>query len=330
MYSVKLIKENRKSPILNPPAFGCLKGMPSINITRGCLHSCVYCYARGFRDAPPKGEIHLYENLPEMLKRELDRKRKPPPWVSFSTASDAFQDMDEVLQITYKTMDILFERAIGISFLTKGFIPSGFIKLFGKYPHLVKARIGIVSLNEDYRRLFEPYSAHPIKRLKNIKNLIDIGIDVSVRIDPIIPVVSDSEDSFEHLIKRLKATGVKDISISFLVMRSSIMNQFVKELPFRVAKGILEYYNGQPYQRVITSAKTRLLPEAIRISQYEGIKKIAKRYGIKCIICGCKNPDLPWEFCNPWPSNPSYRSELQRQGVLFPQGAEGQNHLQSI
>jgi DNA repair photolyase len=76
MYSVKLIKERRKSHILKPLAFDCLKGTPVINITKGCLHSCAYCYARGFTDAPSKGEIHLYENLPEMLKRELDRKRR--------------------------------------------------------------------------------------------------------------------------------------------------------------------------------------------------------------------------------------------------------------
>ena len=88
---VRIIKEKRKSSLLKTPAFGCLKDTPSINLTRGCIHSCVYCYARGFSDAPPPGEVHLlYENLPEVLERELDRKRKLPSWVSFSTASDPF------------------------------------------------------------------------------------------------------------------------------------------------------------------------------------------------------------------------------------------------
>ncbi len=73
---VKLIKEKRKTHILKPPAFGCLNGIPAINITKGCFHSCVYCYARGFTDAPPRGEVHLYETLPEMLERELERKRR--------------------------------------------------------------------------------------------------------------------------------------------------------------------------------------------------------------------------------------------------------------
>jgi len=309
MYSIKLIKQKRKTSVLKPPAFGCLKGIPSINITKGCLHSCVYCYARGFTDAPPKGEVHLYENLPEMLERELSRKRKLPQWVSFSTASDPFQDIDEILKVTYTVMRLLLERGIGISFLTKGFVPSEFIELFRNYSHLIKARVGIVSLNEDYIRLFEPFSAHPFKRLLNLRNLITAGIDVAVRIDPLISPFSPlikrgergfSEDSIEYSIKRLKVIGVKNISVSSLVMRPSIMNQFKEELPFRIYKDILTLYRGQPWQKVITSATTRLLPIKMRITQYNTIKYIASQYGIKCRICGCKNPDLPWEFCSPW------------------------------
>jgi len=152
--TIKLIRQKRKTPVLKPPAFGCLKGTPAINITRGCAHSCVYCYARGFTDAPPKGELHMYENLSEMLEMELDRKRKLPSWVSFSTASDPFQDIDEVLKVTYKEMKLFLERGVGISFLTKGFIPDEFIRLFSNHPYLIRARIGIVSLNENYIRLF--------------------------------------------------------------------------------------------------------------------------------------------------------------------------------
>ncbi len=349
--SVKLIKVNRKSQILKPTVFGCLKDTPSINITKGCIHSCVYCYARGFTDAPPRGEVHLYQNLPEMLEKDLDKKRKLPRWVSFSTASDAFQNVDEILDITYKTMKLLLERGISISFLTKGFIPSDFIELFRKYifvsqpesPYFeyykslsvchsefiseapvlnmannynilkqiqddnqktvykktIQARIGIVSLSEDYRNLFEPHTASIFQRLLNIRNLINAGIDVAVRVDPIIPTITDSENSMEYLFKRLKSVGIRNIASSYLVMRPSIMNFFCK-LPSNIYRNILRHYLGQPWQSVITSAKTRLLPQNIRLSQYRQIKKIAKNHGIECKICGCKNPDLPWEFCSPW------------------------------
>lgn len=203
-------------------------------------------------------------------------------------------------------MRLLLDRGIGISFLTKGFIPSEFIELFKKHPNLIKARVGLVSLNENYIRLFEPLSAHPFKRLLNIRNLINAGVDTAIRIDPIIPISLKGgegrflEGSIEQLIKRLSIAGVMNITLSSLIMRASIINQFIKELPLKIAKNILRLYNGQPYQRIITSARTRLLPKSIRIIQYDSIKCVAKKYGIECHICGCKNPDLPWEFCNPW------------------------------
>jgi len=261
------------------------------------MHSCVYCYARGFTDAPPEGEVHLYEDMPEKLERELDRKRKIPSWVSFSTASDPFQDVDEILQVTYACMKLLLERGIGVSFLTKGRVPDDFIELFSRFPDKVKARIGMVSLNEEYKRLFEPYSAVAFLRLGNVRRLVEAGIDVSVRVDPVIPGITDSDESIERLIKAIRASGIRDISVSVLVMRPSIA-EFFSRRPYTWK--ILKLYRGQPWQRVITSARTRLLPAGMRVGIYERFRIIARRYGVDVRICGCKNPDLPLEFCTPW------------------------------
>jgi len=313
---VRLIKESRKSPILKPSEFGCLKAAPSINITRGCLHSCVYCYARGFTDAPPSGEVHLYENLPETLEEELARKRKWPSWVSFSTASDPFQGVDEVLEISYRTMRLFLERGIGISFLTKGFIPSEFIELFKAYPHSVRARIGLVSFEARYQDLFESLSAPPPRRLSNIKALADAGIETSVRIDPLIPSITDSAQSLEKLMQGLRAANIRDVSVSYLVMRPSIINRFLSDLPPKLANAILRHYDGQPWQRVITSARTRLLPRAMRMVRYQRIKTMARQYGLQCLLCGCKNPDLPWESCHAWIREEELRSAA-RQLTLF-------------
>lgn len=313
---IEIIRQRRKSPILRPTAFGCLQAIPSINITRGCLHSCVYCYARGFTDAPRRGEIHLYQDLPELLEGELARKRRFPSWVSFSTASDPFQDLDEVLAINYQTMKLLLERGIGISFLSKGFVSSEFVDLFRQRPHLVKARIGLVSLDEAYRSLFEPFSAYPHQRLLNIRTLLRAGIETRVRMDPLIPGINDSENSLGELMHTLKAAGVREVSISYLLMRPSIMGHFQSELTSRLANGILRHYEGQPWQRVITSARTKLLPRAMRMVHFKRIKALAREQGILCSLCGCKNPDLPWESCHAWMQDQQVQSE-GRQLNLF-------------
>jgi len=295
----RLLPIERRSEVLKRSVFGCLRDVPSINITKGCLHSCVYCYARGFPEAPPEKEVHVYKNLPEVLERELSRKKRLPSWISFSTASDAFQDIDDVLKITYSCMKLILERGTGISFLTKGYIPDDFVELFKKYSKMVKARIGIVSLDDGYKRLFEPFSASSVGRLQNIKRLIGAGIEVSVRIDPVIPSITDSEKDIDDLLRELYKAGVKEVSVSSLVMRPSIIDTF-KKLQNQVFWRILKLYRGEPWQRVITSARTRLLPLELRRTIYRRFRETGKRYGLIVRICGCKNPDLPWEFCNPW------------------------------
>jgi len=320
MRTLKVIIMTRRSRLLKVPDFGCLRGIPSINITRGCMHSCIYCYARGFPDAPPEGEVHVYSNIPALLADEIERKRSHPRWVSFSTASDAFQPIDEVLDCTFRTMSLLLRAGIGVSFLTKGEIPQDFIDLFKKSPSLVRAKIGMVSLNEQYWRLFEPNTAHPLKRLHNIRSLISAGISVGVRIDPIIPFYSYNEGgvegSIEHLMKRLHASGVRDISISHLIMRQHIMNHIMHTLPFKDAERIISLYRGQPWQSVITSARTKLLPGDIRTRDIGIFRDIAHRYGIQCRACGCKNPDLRWEPCHPWIKNDEIIAPVSRQLTL--------------
>ncbi|MBW1991901.1 MAG: radical SAM protein [Deltaproteobacteria bacterium] len=310
-----VVKVTRKTPVLQAPAFGCLKGVPAVNITRGCLHACVYCYARGFSEAPPKGEIHLYYNLPEVLKRELDCKRKWPRWVAFSTASDPFQALEEVLAVTYRVMELLLRRGIGVSFLTKGEIPPDFVALFRRYPDQVTARIGLTTMDNARRRLLEPQAPPPGRRLAAIRNLREAGIPVSVRLDPIIAGVSDGMEGLENLLVRLRDLGVKNLSLSYLVLRPGVMKQIAAELPPALSRRLLAPYLNQPWQRIITSARTRLLPREWRQRHSQEVKHLAAGLGLQVRLCGCKNPDLEWESCEPWDGR--IRSGPEQMAPLF-------------
>jgi DNA repair photolyase len=154
--SYKIIPGLRKGKVLAPAQFGCLKGIPTLNITNGCLFQCTYCYARGYRQAPQKGEVHLYVNLPNLLKKEFLSKKIVPRWVILNTSSDCFQYHPDILNVTYEVIQILLNWGIGISFLTKGSIPHRFFGLFRQSPDKVLSQIGIVSLSGRYWKEYEP------------------------------------------------------------------------------------------------------------------------------------------------------------------------------
>ena len=103
---MNLIEADRKHRVLTRARFRCLKDAYTLNVTRGCEFLCVYCYARGYPEAPEAGAVHVYRNLPEKLAAELDnpRRRSAVDWVMFNTASDSFQRHPAILETTFETM----------------------------------------------------------------------------------------------------------------------------------------------------------------------------------------------------------------------------------
>ena len=298
-YSMEPIPTERKGQILTRARFGCLSEVYSLNITRGCEFECVYCYARGYPEAPGTGKILLYANLPEKLARELDnpRRRKNITKVVFNTASDSFQTHPDILKVSYHSMEVLLKRGIFISFLTKGWIPHGFIQLFAKHRDLVSANIGIVSLSERYQKLFEPGAATPSARLDNIDRLQAAGIEPQVRIDPIIPFYTDDESSVRELFKGLAQRSINKVTLSYIHLRPTILRQLQKELPATHFKVLEACFKTQEWVCVGSSTRSKLIPVDLRKSGYKRFINLGKEYGIACLICSCKNPDMPAHRC---------------------------------
>jgi DNA repair photolyase len=298
MENWEILVKLRKGKVLTPAHFGCLEGIPTLNITSGCIFQCAYCYARGYSQAPEKGAIHLYVNLPRLLEEELFRKKVIPSWVILNTSSDCFQTHPDILSVTYEVMRILLDHGIGISFLTKGIIPQGFFNLFSRSPGKISAQIGLVSFSERYWKGYEPHTPSPEQRTENIRKLKGIGISPEIRIDPIIPFVTDGETDMMFFFERLKGLGVKRVTLSYLHLRPAIERQLMKELSPLHQKLMASCFKTQEWKVIGSSSRTKILPKPIRERGYERIKEIAQRLGITALVCQCKNPDVQGDLCS--------------------------------
>ncbi len=297
MEDLKVVPTFRRGKVLTPSQFGCLKGIPTLNITNGCIFRCAYCYARGYSRAPEAGEVELYVNLPDLLEAELSRKKRIPQWVILNTSSDCFQTHPEILGVTYEVIRLLLSHGIGISFLTKGTIPQRFIQLFERSNGKVLAQIGLVSLSDRYWRGYEPGTPSPEKRLENIEKLKAIGIVPEVRIDPMIPFVTDTESEMKFLFRKLRDLDLKRITLSYLHLRPAIRQQLVKELSPLHRRLVESCFSTQEWKTVGSSSRSKLLPPSLRERGYQRIRRIAEEFGITASICQCKNPDLRGDLC---------------------------------
>lgn len=313
----KVVPTLRKGKILTPSRFGCLTGIPTLNVTSGCVFQCAYCYARGYSQSPEKGEIHLYVNLPDLLRDELRRKRTIPPWVILNTSSDCFQSHPDILDVTYEVMRILFNHEMGVSFLTKGVIPHRFFALFDKFPGRIFAQIGLVSLSERYWHGYEPGTPSPGERLENIQRLMAAGISPEVRMDPIIPFITDTEDQVARLFERLKNLEIKRVTLSYLHLRPAIHKQLMAELPPLHRQVIDSCFRTQDWKEIGSSTKTKLLSRPLREKGYKRLREIAERFGMDAVICQCKNPDLKGDLCSSGRARRAMSERVSKQLPLF-------------
>ncbi len=297
---VEICVESRKSKVLSPSALRCLSRIATINITSGCAHGCIYCYSRGYSQYPGEGRIILFGNTAKKVKDELKRKRKKPVAVYFCPSCDPFQPVPEVLRQTYETMKILLEHSVGVQFVTKAGVPDEFLKLFERHKNLVRGQVGLITTDDRIRRTFEPGAASVAQRLRTAKMLLDIGVELSVRADPLIHGVTDSDKQIRVLCEAVASLGVSEIAVSYLFLRPAIKKSFERNIK---DQGLLDrilapYSDGEWLAIEARGSRGLALPGALRKESFECIKKVASGYGITVRICGCKNPDITNESCN--------------------------------
>ena len=292
---VELIRRQRKSAVLTPSSIPCLNQVATINISEGCSLGCVYCYIQGYSHYPGQQRVVLFDNTPEMVARELSRKRKKPRRVYFSPSSDAFQYLPEVQEISFKTMQVLLNSGVEISFLTKGFVTEQFVELFRSHADRVYAQVGITSLDRELWRHFEPRTAPPEQRLDAMHQLVGIGVHTTARLDPLIPDVTDTADNLTPLFEALSRIGIKRAAASFLFLRPGFVSETTKRLAnFNKPTS----HAGWRYHHFLKGCGGgKVIDAQERYKRFENMRELGRKYGIEVNVCRCKNPDLPSQGC---------------------------------
>jgi DNA repair photolyase len=298
MVNVSMVK--RKSSVLSPSGLDCLAHIPTVNVCSGCAHGCLYCYTRGYSIYPGEDKVEVYENLLEKIKKELPRKKTRPRAVYFSPSSDVFQPVPEVLDVTYGVFEYLLQRGVGVAFLTKGDIPEKHMKLLKSHAENVRAQVGLITLEEDILKIFEPRAAPAKQRLSQIKELTEAGLVTQVRLDPILPGLTDDEDKLSALIEAIAETGVKKVAASILFLRPAVTASLKKNMGDKEMLNTLlnSFTKARRLEIHAEHSKVMALPKEDRKAIFERIRNIASDYGIGLKICACKNPDLASDSCS--------------------------------
>jgi len=214
----------------------------SLNHVLGCSHGCLYpCYAMMM--AKRFGRVGSYkewiqpqivENALDLLRREIPKLKDKINSVHFCFTTDPFMyGYKEIEDLTLQLIDMLNQASIKCTVLTKGCLPVRLAEL-GKENEV---GITLISLNEQFRQVYEPFSASYKDRIDCLRTLHDQDLKTWVSIEP-YPTPNIVEQDF---IKILESVSFVDKIIFGKLNYNSICSKY----PNRY-----QYYN-QLSQQVI-------------------------------------------------------------------------------
>ncbi len=166
-----------------------------INHIEGCSHGCRFpCYAYIIKKR--SGSIKNYsewlkpkivENALELLEKEIPKYYSKIKFVHLCFTTDPFMyGYSRISDLTLKIIEKLNRNKIKCTVLTKGILPK---KLIDTSRYSIKNEYGItlVSLSNNFKEKYEPYSAPYSQRIKSLKYLSQKGLRTWVSIEPYPP-----------------------------------------------------------------------------------------------------------------------------------------------
>jgi DNA repair photolyase len=216
---VPIVRETVCKTILNRSSLGGY----SLNCYTGCTHRCAYCYARFMQRFHPHDEpwgsfIDVKLNAVETLKRQL--RRASPGEVFLSSACDGWQPVEAQAELTRRCCELLLERGFELHVLTKSALVRRDFDLFrgGR----VQVGVTLTTLDERLRELWEPGAATIAQRLDVIRSARRVGLKTSVMFGPLLPLLSDGQESIDALMKQAAELGVDSIWVDAMNPRPRV------------------------------------------------------------------------------------------------------------
>jgi len=265
-------------------ALNRVKGMPfewTLNPYRGCTHACHYCFARRYHtqfeldsDDQFASVILVKRNFVEVLRQELDRPSWKREQVALGTATDPYQPIEGHYKLTRRTIQALTHARTPTGIVTKGPMIVRDRDVLTALARVASCTVcmSVPTVDEDAWRTLEPGTAHPLQRLRAVRDLADAGINIGVLMAPIVPGFSSSRSKLERTIRAIADHGARFVGCNVMYLQDGTRTHFLKFIA-------REFPAMQPrFERLYTK---KYPPEGYRKEIQGMVRVLQERYGLR-------------------------------------------------
>jgi DNA repair photolyase len=271
-------QEVRCRSALNP-----VKGMPfewTLNPYRGCTHACHYCYARRYHTQFELGAddefasmIFVKTNFIEVLRRELQKPSWQGDYVAVGTATDCYQPIEGHYKLTRKSLEALCDFRNPAGVVTKGPMIVRDKDVLADLSNAAgcSVYISVPCVDEDVWRQMEPGTAHPMQRLRAVRELVDAGVRAGVLMNPIVPGISSKPALMERTMKAIADHGARFVGCNVMFLEGGTRDHFMRWLSDEhpeLVDGYTQLYTG------------KYAPSAYRTEVNAVVGELRKKYGL--------------------------------------------------
>jgi DNA repair photolyase len=259
-----VLEEKKSKSIIHPFVVKGYNGL-TINPYQGCSHRCAYCYATYEWSPEFYDKIYAKSNAPEVLEKELASwKSDTAIPVMVASATDAYQPAELRFELTRRCVQVLQKYNVPYYVFTKSALVERDLELHRQYRHNCFVVWSVTTCDEKIRRIVEPGTPPTSRIFHVIKKFADVGVSCGVNVDPIIPLVTDSDQHLQRLVGACKEAGVRHVFGAPLRLRTDIWLRMKLVLRLlEVPDGIKRYKEIYGFEEPLSSnyitAKTRYI-----------------------------------------------------------------------
>jgi DNA repair photolyase len=253
-------------------ALNRVEGMPfnwTLNPYRGCTHACHYCFARRYQaqfelgpDDHFSSVIFVKVNFAQVLARELDRPSWSCELVALGTATDPYQPIEGHYKLTRRALQVLLPARTPIGLVTKGPMVVRDADLLAELGRRAGCTVcvSVPTVNEEAWRALEPGTAHPLQRLRAVRQLREAGVNAGVLMAPVVPGFTTQPARLEATLKAIADHGAAFMGANLMHLKGGTKDHFMgflrREFPHMVDgynRLYAGFYASAPYAAAVRS-----------------------------------------------------------------------------
>ncbi|MEE8398360.1 MAG: radical SAM protein [Desulfobacterales bacterium] len=256
-----------------------------MNLYRGCHHNCTYCDGRS-EDYYVEGDfgrdVGVKVNAPEILRRELDPKRKRIPLKrSFvlmgGGVGDSYQPVENDYELSKQILRVIHEYHFPVHVLTKSILVKRDVDILKKINRETRAIVSFSfsSVDEKISAIFEPGVPSPAERLEAMAFFKNEGIACGMFLMPVIPFITDMPALIESAVKMAKEVGADFINFGGMTLKEGNQKQLFFE-------SIQQHYPElmPEYLTIYRDDKWGTPSDAYSTSVHQIFNIVTQRYGM--------------------------------------------------